>query len=94
MTKDGTMSTSPRSDTDEETLQFQTQGHRVLVDQRVFCTSRPQRTPFLWQRFEIKDPALWTIFNVAIGNCSLFKENPGGGAGISAQRLNEEGLPA
>ena len=29
---------------------------------------------------------------MAIGNCSLFKQNPGGGAGISAQRLNEEGL--
>ncbi len=78
--------------TNEETLKFQTKGMRVLAGQRVLCVNRPQHPPFLWQRFEIKDPKLWTIFNVAIGCNSLFKENPGGGAGISAQRLNEEGL--
>jgi hypothetical protein len=80
------------SNTDEETLKFETKGMRVLAGQHVLCASRPQRSPFLWQRFEIKDPELWTIFNVAIGNCSLFKQNPGEGLGISAQRLNEEGL--
>jgi len=83
---------SPRSDTDEETLKFQTKGIRVLAGQRVHCVTRPQHPPFLWQHFEIKDPELWTIFNVAIGNCSLFKQNPNGGTGISAQRLNKEGL--
>ena len=78
--------------TNEETIKFQMKGVRVLAGQHVLCVNRPQCPPFLWQRFEIKDPELWTIFNVAIGNCSLFKQNPGGGAGISAQRLNEEGL--
>ena len=78
--------------TDEETLQLKTKGIRVLAGQRVLCVNRPRHPPFLWQCFEIKDPELWTIFNVAIGNCSLFKQNPGGGAGISAQRLNEEDL--
>lgn len=86
------MSTSHRSATDEETLKFQTNGVRVLAGQRVLCVNRPRNPPFLWQRFEIKDPELWTIFNVAIGNCSLFKQNPGGGLGVSAQKLNEEGL--
>lgn len=77
--------------TAEETLKFKTP--RVLVGQRVLCVTRPRpQHPFLWQRFEIKDSALWTIFNVAIGNSSLFKQNPGGGAGVSAGRLNEEGL--
>ena len=84
------MSTRHRSDTDEETLKFQPL--RVLAGQHVHCVMRPQRPPFLWQRFEIKDPELWTIFNVAIGNRSLFEQNPGGGAGVSALRLNEEGL--
>lgn len=78
--------------TNEETLKFQTKGIRVLTGQRMLCVTRPQRPPFLWQRFEIKDSELWTIFNVAIGNCSLFTQNPGEGAGISARRLNEEGL--
>lgn len=89
MTKEDTMSTSHHSDTDEETLKFKTP--RVLVGQVVLCVNRSRQT-FLWQRFEIKNPELWTIFNVAIGNCSLFKQNPGGGRGISAQRLNEDGL--
>lgn len=80
------MSTAPRSDTYEETLSFKTKP--VLAGQRVLCMGRPKHPPFLWQRFEIKDPELWTIFNVAIGVCSLFKENPGDGAGISAQRLS------
>jgi hypothetical protein len=79
-----------KTNTDEETLKFT--AIRVLANQRVLCVNRPQHPPFLWQRFEIKNPDLWTIFDVAIGNCSLFKQNPGGGAGISAQRLNEEGL--
>jgi hypothetical protein len=78
--------------TKKETLKFRLHGVRVLAGQRVLCVNRPKHPPFLWQRFEIKDPELWTIFNVAIGNCSLFKQNPGEGAGISAQRLNEEGL--
>jgi hypothetical protein len=80
------------SDTDEETLKLKTHAFRVLAGQSVRCTNRPQRPPFLWQRFEIKDPELWTILDVVIGNRSLFKQNPGDGAGISAQRLNEEGL--
>ena len=79
-------------DTDEETLTFLPRGVRVLPGQRVGCVVRPRRPPFLWQRFEIKDPALWKIFNVAIGYNSLFKENPEGGEGVSAERLNEEGL--
>jgi hypothetical protein len=80
------------TDTDEETLQFKTEGFRVPAGSRVHCSRRPQHPPFLWQRFEIKDPALWTIFNVAIGNNSLFKQNLGGGEGVSAPRLNEAGL--
>jgi len=78
--------------TAEETLTLATKGIRVLTGQRVLCVNRPQHAPFLWQRFVIKDPHLWTIFNVAIGCNSLFKKNPGRGAGISAQRLNMEGL--
>jgi hypothetical protein len=77
---------------DEETLKLHTKGARVRTGQRVSCTTRPQRPPFLWQCFVIKEPHLWTIFNVAIGCNSLFKKNPGSGAGISAQRLNMEGL--
>jgi hypothetical protein len=77
--------------TDEETLKFGTE-LRVRAGNRVCCVQRPKHPPFLWQRFEIKNPHLWTIFNIAIGVNSLFKENPGGGAGISAQWLNEEGL--
>jgi hypothetical protein len=84
------MSTSLRSDTDEEVLTFKTQ--RVLAGQHVFCVNRPRHPPFLWQRFKVKNPELWLIFNVAIGNCSLFKQNPGGGKGVLAWRLNEEGL--
>lgn len=76
--------------TNEETLTFQLKGVRAL--QRVFIVNRPRHPPFLWERFVIKDPHLWLIFNVAIGCNSLFKENPGGGAGILAQRLNEKGL--
>jgi len=74
----------------EEVLTFKTL--RVLAGERVLCVGRPRYPPFLWQRFKIKNPELWLIFNVAIGNRSLFKQNPGGGAGILAQRLNEEGL--
>lgn len=51
------MSTSPRLDTDEETLKFKTP--RVLVGQHVLCVTRSRRLAFLWQRFEIKDPKLW-----------------------------------
>jgi hypothetical protein len=76
--------------TDEETLKFT--AIRGLAGQRVLCVTRPRHPPFLWQRFEIKSPELWTIFNVAIGNRSLFKQNPGEGTGISAQQLNEDGL--
>lgn len=77
-------------DTDEETLEFKTQ--RVLAGQRVLCVNRPQRPPFLWQRFKIKDPELWLIFNVTIGVNSLFEQSPGGGKGVLAWRLNEKGL--
>ena len=77
-----------KTDSDEETLQFRTDGHRVPPGGSVLCTRRPQHPPFLWQRFEVKNPELWLISNVAIGTCSLFKQN----ANISAQRLNEEGL--
>lgn len=76
----------------EETIKLGTMGSRVLPDDRAHCANRPQHPPFLWQRFEIKDPHLWTIFNVAVGNRSLFKQNPDGGAGIPSHRLNEEGL--
>jgi hypothetical protein len=77
--------------TDEETLKLET-SVRVLPGQRTLCGGRPKRSPFLWQRFKIKDPELWMILNVAIGNCSLFEQNPGGGAGVLGYRLNEKGL--
>lgn len=92
MTQEGTMSTTRTVATDEETLKFKMNGVRVPAGQSALYVNRPQRPPFLWQRFEVKDPELWTILDVAIGCCSLFEQNPGGGAGISAQKLNEEGL--
>lgn len=83
------MGTSPSSDTDEETLTFKTP--RVPAGQRVRCVNRPEHPPFLWQRFKIKNPELWLIFNVAVGANSLFAQNPGD-AGVLAWRLNEKGL--
>jgi hypothetical protein len=92
MTKKDAMRTTRTVTTDEVTLKLNTRAHRVQPGQSARYTNRPQRPPFLWQRFEIKDPELWMILDVAIGNCSLFKQNPSGGMGVSAQRLNEEGL--
>lgn len=83
------MSTS-RSDVEEEMLTFKIP--RVRAGQRVLCVNRPERPPFLWQRFKIKNPELWLIFNVTIGVNSLFEQNPGGGKGVLAWRLNEKGL--
>jgi hypothetical protein len=76
------------TDTAEETLTFKTL--RVLAGQRVLCVNRPEHPPFLWQHFEIKNPELWLIFNVAIGVNSLFEQNTG--KGVLAWRLNEKGL--